>query len=53
MNKAELVPDDVTIGMIRDRLSRPIAKAGACGRFPRTTVQAEALENCWLSLAAR
>jgi adenylate kinase len=44
MNKGELVPDDVTIGMIRDRLSRPDCKDGALlDGFPRTTVQAEAL----------
>jgi adenylate kinase len=44
MNKGELVPDDVTIGMIRDRLSRPDCKEGALlDGFPRTTVQAEAL----------
>ena len=44
MNKGELVPDDVTIGMIRDRLSRPDCKAGALlDGFPRTTVQAVAL----------
>ena len=46
MNKGELVPDDVTIGMIRDRLSRPDCNAGALlDGFPRTTVQAEALEK--------
>jgi adenylate kinase len=44
MNKGELVPDDVTIGMIRNRLSRPDCKAGALlDGFPRTTVQAVAL----------
>ena len=44
INKGELVPDDVTIGMIRDRLSRPDCKGGALlDGFPRTTVQAEAL----------
>jgi adenylate kinase len=44
MNKGELVPDDVTIGMIRDRLSRPDCKAGALlDGFPRTAVQAVAL----------
>ncbi len=44
MNKGELVPDDVTIGMIRDRLSRPDCKAGALlDGFPRTTIQADAL----------
>ena len=46
MNKGELVPDDVTIGMIRDRLSHPDCKDGALlDGFPRTTVQAEALEK--------
>ncbi len=46
MNKGELVPDDVTIGMIRDRLSRPDCKGGALlDGFPRTTVQAEALDK--------
>jgi adenylate kinase len=46
MNKGELVPDDITIGMIRDRLSRPDCSAGALlDGFPRTTVQAEALEK--------
>src|SRR5512136_2588128 len=46
MNKGELVPDDVTIGMIRDRLSRADCKEGALlDGFPRTTVQAEALEK--------
>jgi len=42
--KGELVPDDVTIGMIRDRLSRPDCKGGALlDGFPRTTVQADSL----------
>lgn len=46
MSKGELVPDDVTIGMIRGRLSRPDCKDGALlDGFPRTTVQAEALEK--------
>jgi adenylate kinase len=46
MNKGELVPDEVTIGMIRDRLSRKDCKDGALlDGFPRTTVQAEALEK--------
>jgi adenylate kinase len=46
MIKGELVPDDVTIGMIRDRLSRPDCAAGALlDGFPRTTVQAEALDR--------
>jgi adenylate kinase len=46
MNKGLLVPDDVTIGMIRERLSRPDCGDGAVlDGFPRTVVQAEALEK--------
>ncbi len=44
MEHGELVPDDVTIAMIRERLSRPDAKPGALlDGFPRTPAQAEAL----------
>ncbi len=46
MNKGLLVPDDVTISMIRERFSRPDCKYGALlDGFPRTTVQADALEK--------
>jgi adenylate kinase len=45
MTKGELVPDDVTIAMVRDRLSRPDCKSGAIlDGFPRTPAQADALE---------
>jgi adenylate kinase len=45
MDKGELVPDDVTISMIRDRLARPDCVAGAIlDGFPRTPAQADALE---------
>jgi adenylate kinase len=46
MTRGELVPDDVTIAMIRERLARPDCKSGAIlDGFPRTPAQAEALEN--------
>ncbi|GMV34380.1 MAG: adenylate kinase [Chloroflexi bacterium] len=45
MDKGELVPDDVTIAMIKDRLSRPDCATGAIlDGFPRTPAQADALE---------
>lgn len=46
MTKGELVPDDVTIAMIRERLSRPDCETGAIlDGFPRTPAQADALES--------
>jgi adenylate kinase len=46
MDRGELVPDDVTIAMIRERLSRPDCKPGALlDGFPRTPAQAEALDS--------
>jgi adenylate kinase len=45
MNRGELVPDDLTIAMIRDRLSRADCTPGALlDGFPRTPAQAEALD---------
>ncbi len=44
IDRGELVPDDVTIAMIRDRLARPDCRVGALlDGFPRTPAQAEAL----------
>jgi len=46
MKRGELVPDDVTIAMVRDRLSRPDCRNGALlDGFPRTPAQAEALAD--------
>ncbi len=45
MNKGELVPDDVTVGMVEERLSRTDCQKGAVlDGFPRTPAQAEALD---------
>ena len=44
MNRGELVPDDVTIAMIEDRLARSDCANGALlDGFPRTPAQAKAL----------
>jgi adenylate kinase len=46
MNKGELVPDDVTIRMVEERLLRPDCENGAVlDGFPRTPAQAQALET--------
>jgi adenylate kinase len=46
MERGELVPDEVTVGMVRERLARPDASKGAIlDGFPRTIAQAEALES--------
>ena len=46
MNRGELVPDDVTEAMVRERLSRPDIRGGfILDGFPRTLSQAEALSD--------
>ncbi len=45
MDKGELVPDDVTIAMVRDRLSQEDCRDGSIlDGFPRTPPQADALQ---------
>jgi adenylate kinase len=45
MSRGELVPDNLTISMIRERFSRPDCARGAIlDGFPRTPAQADALE---------
>jgi adenylate kinase len=45
MDAGQLVPDEVTIGLIRDRLTEPDAVGGfLLDGFPRNVAQAEALE---------
>ena len=46
IDKGELVPDDLTIAMIRERISRTDCEFGAIlDGFPRTPPQADALEK--------
>lgn len=46
MDKGQLVPDEVTVAMVRDRLSRPDCASGAIlDGFPRTPAQAIALNK--------
>jgi len=46
MDQGLLVPDEVTIGIVKDRLSQPDCKEGfLLDGFPRTVPQAEALDR--------
>jgi adenylate kinase len=46
MDKGLLVPDEITIGIIKDRISQPDCKEGfVLDGFPRTVKQAEALDE--------
>lgn len=54
MSKGELVADDVTIAMIRDRLGRSDCRTGAIlDGFPRTPAQAEALEHMLMEFSGK
>ncbi|CAH0416587.1 adenylate kinase [Periweissella fabaria] len=46
IDKGELVPDEVTVGIVKDRLAQPDTKDGfMLDGFPRTLVQANALDE--------
>ena len=54
MSKGDLVPDEVTIKMLLERVSRADAKAGAMfDGFPRNVVQAEALDAALAGQSAK
>lgn len=54
MDRGELVPDDITEGMVRDRLARPDTAAGfILDGFPRTLPQALALTEMLHGLGRR
>ena len=46
MNRGDLVPDDIMIGIIKERLAKDDCKNGfILDGFPRTDIQAKALDN--------
>lgn len=54
MAKGDLVPDDVTIRMLLERIGRPDAEAGAMfDGFPRNVIQAVALDDALATRGAR
>ena len=54
MTAGKLVPDEVTIGIVRERLSQPDCDKGfLLDGFPRTKVQAEALDEIMESLGKK
>lgn len=51
MDKGELVPDEVVVGMVKDRLSKPDCAGGfLLDGFPRTLPQARALDETLKSM---
>ncbi|MEK3889018.1 adenylate kinase [Bacillus sp. FSL K6-3431] len=54
MDQGELVPDEVTIGIVRERLSKEDCEKGfLLDGFPRTVAQAEALESILADLGKK
>lgn len=51
MDRGELVPDEVVVGMVKDRLQKPDCQNGfLLDGFPRTLAQAEALDETLRSM---
>lgn len=54
MDKGALVPDDVVVGIVAERLKKPDAKKGfILDGFPRTLKQAEALDSALGSISSK
>lgn len=54
MDKGELVPDEVTVAMVRDRLTQSDCECGAIlDGFPRTIAQAKALDALLSEFSAK
>ena len=54
MDAGDLVPDEITVAMVKDRLAEPDAKAGfLLDGFPRTIAQAEQLRDSLSDLGHR
>lgn len=54
MDRGQLVPDEVTVAMVKDRLSQPDCSNGAIlDGFPRTKAQAIALDDLLEELGGR
>ena len=54
MDAGDLVPDEITVAMVKDRLAEPDAKAGfLLDGFPRTIAQAEQLRESLADLGQK
>lgn len=54
MDRGELVPDGIILGLVRERLQQPDARKGlVLDGFPRTVAQAEALDRLLAEMGRR